>query len=301
MGLSLEEVLIANQAEALDYQAGRHLEVWIKSGNKDDRYIYLDDEVGRVGLIVMSAIAVGSNSIELKASATVTLYRNDPIKFESGKIIFVQRNVTLVNETATLVSIYQSDHDIEIGEQSATYNMTPLFSAKEGGYPQISTTYAEAHNKNMGLYPVSQKIKENGAVTLTGEVNFNDPSLQILKDIANGTVNKLFVQLRHQFTSDINNDKNGEGFGAVEYWAVPYCGLSDTEATFINFSLQMEVIGRIHPYRIITGSFPLRYCPQDVIFLNSYHIEFTVVPEEDTSNYCPQDVTGFYDFATAPE
>lgn len=58
------------------------------------------------------------------------------------------------------------------------------------------------------------------------------------------------------------------------------------------------VDGSVLPLILIKRVFPLKYCP----LANSefYHISYTVVPEEDTTNYCPQDTTDFYTFASEP-
>lgn len=299
MSLSLEELLLFNQGEqSAQFVASRDLEVWIKLDDKNRELLYPEEgKPGRNELMVMSGISQGENSILLRSRFPFTLYRKDVIKFESGKIIIVKETIKFDGYFSdNLVSIFDAKEDIELGEQSNVYGMMPLLSAKEGGYPQITATYAEAHNKNQGLHPISQKIKETGTATITGDINHNDYSLGLLSLIQKGIVTKLFVQIRHELNTIIDSGSYGTGFGAIEFWAIPFCGLVDSESGFTNFSLQLELLGKIDEYKLITGPFGTRYCPFDAINTNIYHISFEVIPSQDYTNYCPLDSTGFYDF-----
>jgi len=301
MGLSFEELLIINQGDRVDSEdllLGRKVDIWIKPVTKDIGLVFERNKVGRHELIVTQTTPQGSNVLPIRSRYPCTIYRNDVIKFESGKIVIVKSLTQLRGfSEEDILPIYDNPDEIEIGEQSNTYAMIPLLSAKEGVYPQISVTYAEGHNKNQGIYAVSQKVKENSTVTVTGDINKNDPSFPILQDIQEGLVSKLFVQVRRP----IIHDNYGEGFGAIEYSAIPYCSFIDNESGFLSFSVQLQVIGKVDNYEIITGPFGTRYCPFDAIATDVYRINFVIVPEEDATNYCPQDTTGFYDFDQSPE
>jgi len=56
------------------------------------------------------------------------------------------------------------------------------------------------------------------------------------------------------------------------------------------------VDGSVIPLIMIRRVLPLKYCPLAI----DYYIQYTIVPEEDSANYCPQDTTDFYTFDTAP-
>lgn len=303
MSFSLEELLVINQGDIAtnEFRTGRSIEIWLKEDNSKVRELLFPerDKPGRYELIVTEDAPTASHVIKMRSRYPVTLQRNDVVMFESGKKIIIKSKTELFgyfNEPSE-IPIYSSEEEIEIGEQSNTYGMLPLFSAKEGGFPQVSVTYAEAHNKNQGLYPVFQKVKDDATVTISGDINFNDPCLSLLKNIKKGFINKLFVQVRH----GVDNGQFGEGYFACEYWAIPYLALSDTESTFINFSLELKVVGKVQPYEIITGPFGTRYCPQKTISPDIYFIPFDLsVRPFDVAQYCPQNTTGFYDFATAP-
>lgn len=302
MGLSLEELLVFNQGDIAtsEFRIGRSIEIWLKEDNSKGReLLFLErNKPGRHELIVTDTAPEGSQVIKMRSRYPVTLERNDVVMFESGKKIIIKSKTELYGYSfpESEVAIYSSDDDIEVGEQSNTYGMLPLFSAKEGGFPQVSVTYAEAHNKNQSLYPVFQRVKDDATVTISGDINFNDPCLELLKNIKNGFINKLFVQIRHR----VDNGKYGDGYFACEYWAIPHIALSDPESTFINFTLEMKVIGKVDSYRIITGPFSTRYCPFNWQSPDIYFIDYTIIPKQDYTNYCQQNITGFYDFATAP-
>lgn len=303
MGLSLEELLVFNQGDIAtsEFRTGRSIEVWLRKETAQDAILVIGEEgkPHRHELIVTEYVPQGSQVIKIRARYPMTLQRNDVVMFESGKKVIIKSKTDLLGyfNPPSDVAIYSSEEEIEIGEQSNTYGMFPLFSAKEGGFPQVSVTYAEAHNKNMGLYPIFQSVREDATVTVTGDINFNDPCLELLKEIKKGWVNKLFVQIRN----GVDNGEYGEGGFSCEYWAIPHIALSDTESTFINFSLEMKVVGKVDPYKIITGPFGTRYCPQNTTSPDIYFIPFDLsVSPFDFAEYCPQDITGFYDFATAP-
>lgn len=57
------------------------------------------------------------------------------------------------------------------------------------------------------------------------------------------------------------------------------------------------VDGSILPLILIKRVYPLKYCP---LSQPSYFIDYTVIPDEDTVNYCPQDITDFYSFTSEP-
>jgi len=305
MGLSLEDLLLFNQGEQLVQTVkGRGINIWIRSGIRDTKeYIYPEIRgLGRYEILLGADININDNQVLIRTFRTFTIHRNDCLMFADNKAIVIKQSTILDsnNVNGTAVAIYPSEHDIAQTEGTMTYAMLPLISAKEGGYLQITTSYAEGHNKNQGLYPVSQKIKEDGIATITGDINLNDPCLELLEQIQNEGLSKIFVQLRHEIDSNISNDLYGEGVGAIEYWAIPNCSLSDPENGLINFTLQMKLIQNIIPYKILRGVTVFKYCPIDYIALGFYNIDFVVIPEEDICGYCPQDTTNFFDFAQTP-
>lgn len=301
MGLSLEELLVFNQGDiaSSEFRTGRTMQIWLKEETFNDTRLFYAQEgkPGHYELIVTESIEEGANLLPIMSRFGMTLYRNEVLKFESGKIVIVKSTTELRGYPySDDLPIYQSDNPIDLGEQTNIYSLQVLHSTKEGGFPNISVTYAEAHNKNQGFYPVFQKVREDAIVTITGDMNFNDPTLPLLKKIQLGYVSKLFVQFRE----GVDNGSYGEGYLACEYWGIPHIALSDTESKFINFTLELKVIGKVDPYKIITGPFRLRYCPFDARYTDIYRIDYTFIIKQDYVNYCSQDTTGFYDFATAP-
>ena len=252
MGFSLNDLIEISQGErSEEFKKGRVMEVWIKPKEKQNHLLFTPyNKPQHYGIKTTAIIEQDSLVAKLQSYIPITLYRNDVIKFQSGKIIVLKNNVNILT-TETIVPIYKNSEAIGSGEEGTTYEMLPLMSVKEGAYPQPSTSYAEAHNKSMGWYAVSQKIKKELTATLTGDINIKDPCFETLKSIYLGTINKLFVQIR-----DMPLQENyGQSPMAIEFWATPSVTLSDTESGFVNFSMELKVIGRVDDYTIPTGIF----------------------------------------------
>lgn len=248
MSLTLQEQLFFQQGdrvEDLDMVKGRSLELWIKP-------IVGNALLPEVFVIEAEAAAlIDATTISVSANKEVTLYRNDVLKFTGNKFAVVKATTT-VTTNATDVPTYGLPQAIDLEDKANTYAMTPIWSAKEGAYPQPSASYAEAHNKNMGLYAVSQKIREDYTATLSGDVNFKDPCLGIFKDMQTASLSKILVQARHAITTEITlgatTYKWGEGPGAVQYKGNGTITLSDPEAGMIGFSMEVKISGKIDDY-----------------------------------------------------
>lgn len=252
MSLSLEEQLFFQQGdrvEDLDMIKGRSLEIWIKP-------IVGNDLLPAVRTITVAAAAiVGDSTISVTADEDVTLYRNDVLKITGNKFAVVKATTTITS-TATTLPVYALETALTgTGEVAKTYGMLPIWSAKEGAYPQPSASYAEGHNKNMGLYAVSQKIREDYSATLSGDVNFKDPCLDIFQKMQTASLSKILVQARHAITTEITlgatTYKWGEGPGAVQYKGNGTITLSDPEAGMIGFSMEVKISGKIDDYLIL--------------------------------------------------
>lgn len=252
MALSLEEQLFYQQGdrvEDIDMIKGRALDLWIAEivGNNT-----LPEERT---VTVASAAIIGDNSISVTADQEFTLYRNDVLKFTGDKYAVVKATTT-VGTVATDLPVYALESAFTgTSETAKTYGMTPIWSAKEGAYPQASASYAEAHNKNMGLYAISQKIREDYTVTISGDVNFKDPALDIFQKMQTASLSKVFVQARHAITTEITvggiTYRWGEGPGSVQYKGNGTINLTDPEAGMIGFSMEVKVSGKIDDYKIL--------------------------------------------------
>lgn len=251
MALSLEDQIRYQQGDKVedaDFLKGRSLDVWIKP------ILSAEDYPTVITLEVATNALVGATSISLTASSDVTLYRNDVLKFTGG-LYAVVKATTTVTDVATAVPVYPLDDPIPATAEAKTYGMLPLVSAKEGAYPQPSASYAEAHNKNMGWYAVSQKIREDYTATISGDLNFKDPCLEIFQQMQTSGLSKLLIQARHAITTEITIGATtytyGEGPGAVQYKGHCTVTLSDPEAGMIGFSMEVKISGKIDDYLIL--------------------------------------------------
>jgi len=251
MALSLEDQIRYQQGDKVedaDFLKGRSLDVWIKP------ILSAEDYPTVITLGVATNALVGATSISLTASSDVTLYRNDVLKFTGG-LYAVVKATTTVTDDATTVPVYPLDDPIPANAEAKTYGMLPLVSAKEGAYPQPSASYAEAHNKNMGWYAVSQKIREDYTATISGDLNFKDPCLEIFQQMQTSGLSKLLIQARHAITTEITIGATtytyGEGPGAVQYKGQGTVTLSDPEAGMIGFSMEVKISGKIDDYLIL--------------------------------------------------
>lgn len=249
MPLSLEEQLFYNRGdrvEDVDMIKGRALDIWIKP-------IVGNNTLPEERTITATAASLGATSVSVTADEEVTLYRNDVLKFTGGKYVIVKATTT-IGTSATTVPVYALEAALTT-ETAKTYGMIPIWSAKEGAYPQASPSYAEAHNKNQGFYAVSQKIREDYSATISGDVNFKDPCLEIFQQIHTASLSKVLIQARHAITTEITIGATtyrwGQGPGAVQYKGNATINLSDPEAGMIGFSMEVKVSGKIDDYVVL--------------------------------------------------
>jgi hypothetical protein len=251
MPLSLEDQLFFQQGdrvEDLDMLKGRSIELWIKP------IVGVDLLPTVYTISVEAAAAVDDVLLSATADDDVTLYRNDVLDFGTGKFAIVKATTTL-GAVAVDVPVYPLEATLADTDTARTYAMLPLWSAKEGGLPQSSASYAEGHNKNMGLYAVSQKIREDYTATLTGDVNFKDPCIEIFQNMQTASLSKILVQARHAITTVITAGGttyiNGVGPGAVQYKGNGTITLSDPEAGMVGFSMEVKISGKIDDYVLL--------------------------------------------------
>jgi len=255
MPLSLEDQLLIQQGdtvEDIDMVKGRSIEIWMRPivGNALLPTVYT--------VTASTDAAIGDTTISVTADAEFTIYRNDVLKFSGGTIAIVKATTTITTSSTT-VPVFALGGAIAgttTPETARTYGMIPVWSAKEGAYPQASASYAEAHNKNMGLYAISQKMREDYTATISGDVNFKDPALEMFEQMQTASLSKIFVQARHAVTTEITVGNTtyrwGEGPGAVQYKGNATINLSDGEAAMVGFSMEVKVSGKIDKYRILT-------------------------------------------------
>lgn len=246
MPLSLEDKLFVNQGDKTyqdNFKLGRTFNVWIAP------LLDTQERPVVVPISTASAISAGATTANLSATEEITLYRNTPLKF--GSNLAIVKATTTIDTTAAAVPLFPVASAIAIGDADAYQGLVPFMSVKEGGRPDSSSSMAEAHNKNMGLYSVSQKYKEDYSASMTGDINFTDPAVPILELIDTGGLSKIYVQLRHALSSEFGDRFYGEGPFAVEYVGVPTAKITDGESAFIGFTLEVKVSGRLEQYKIL--------------------------------------------------
>jgi hypothetical protein len=248
MAFSLADQLFIKQGDAVAQESfllGRTMQIYIAP-------LTPLQNVPDVVVISTTGAAINTTTIGLSSSTPITLYRNEVLRFMPGNRFVVIKATTSLTGTVVNVPVFPLESAVASNVEADVYPMLPFLSAKEGGMPDASGSMAEAHNKNMGLYSVSQKYKEDFTATMAGDINFTDPCVPVLNDIYVNGLSKLFVQVRHSVTTVIGTQEYGEGPFAVEYTGVPTAKISDPEGGFIAVSLEMKVSGRLNPYKILT-------------------------------------------------
>lgn len=253
--LSLEDQLFVLQGDPIndyDFAKGRAVDIWIapltfNQSKPATQILYLDNN------IVLGDTSMNVRFAAAPTGSAQTLYRNDVIRFGSG--YFIVKTTTTVAphaSTATAVPIFAAGFAVTAPLTTRFYNtMIPFISAKEGAFTSASASYAESHNKNMGLYAVSQKIREDYTATITGDVNYGDPCLQLLEDMKVSGLSKLFVQARYTVAFGIGGSFYGDGVLGEQYSGNVALSMSDTEAGMVAISIEVKVSGKRETYTVL--------------------------------------------------
>lgn len=250
--LSLEDQLFVLQGDPIndyDFAKGRAVDIWMAplAFNED-----LPDTQGFTVNATAAVNAVALSVITPALAPSFTLYRNDVIQTAAGKIAIVKTTTVIPANTATSVVVFPLAVSITSADTFVKYiGLTPFFSGKEGAFSSASASYAEAHNKNMGLYAVSQKIREDYTATITGDVAYNDPSLSMLEDMKVSGLSKIFVQARYTVAFGIGGSYNGDGVLGEEYRGNVALSMSDTEAGMVGISIEVKISGKREKYELI--------------------------------------------------
>jgi hypothetical protein len=242
MGFSLEDQITVKQGDLIDqdnFTTGRSFQVWIA---------LLQENQDRPPLVKLTCefdVSPNSTFITLRSLETVTLYRNQVLQFNTTPTLsyVVIKSTTVINGSIN-VPIFPLENAITATAEALFYKgITPFMSVKEGALPDTTSSLAEAHNKNMSYYSVSEKIKEDYMVEIEGDVNVLDPCLGILRD---RRLSKIFVQVQHSLYTKIGFEQYGEGYFAVEYKGVPTVTIDDPESDMVNVTLQIKVSGKLN-------------------------------------------------------
>jgi hypothetical protein len=242
MVISLEDQIKIKQGDLIDqenFTTSRSLQVWIALLQENQ------DRPPFVKLTCEFDVFPNSTFITLRSLETVTLYRNQVLEFNTTPTpsYIIVKSTTVINGLVN-VPIFLLENAIAATAESFFYKgITPFMSVKEGALPDTTSNLAEAHNKNMSFYTVSEKIKEEYVVSMEGDVNTSDPCLGILRD---RRLSKIFVQVQHSLYTKIGSEQYGQGYFAIEYKGVPTVTLNDPEGGMVNVTLEIKVSGKLN-------------------------------------------------------
>lgn len=275
-----------------DFALGKETETWVQAlmYNTPFPFIY--------PVTVIEDVAIDDEVIILKTDRPVTLYRGDYLTFDTNTIVIIAED-TLIGTESTPVKILPALNDIEKDSHACTYAMIPILSMVEGSLPDSSGTDAESFNKSQGLFSAKKTVKRDGSVTIAGKMLKSDPSLPLLQRIGLGSRN-IFLQSRYSPFVTFDGFAEGGGPGAFEMIATLTNNSYPTpNGEFVEVNYTITFAGTPEPfsYQFFDRCFTLFYCRR---LLPSYYIDYVIIPEEDTSNYCEQNITGFYDFLSNP-
>jgi hypothetical protein len=252
MSFSLADQLLIQKGDSTpskDFALGRLFHVWI--------YVLKPEEYSPPLIqITASETPQGSVTIILESDQNITLYRHHILRF-NNKFVVVKRTTVLIANVPTETPVFELISGFSDNEPiCATYPLIPLFSIKEGGFPQPSANLAEAHNKSMGLYSVSQKYKHDSDTSLTGELNYTDPALPYLEDIESKNNSNVFIQVRPVVTEVISLESYRQEYGslAIQYRGVATVKLTDPEGGMVALAMDIKINGQIDNY---LNMFPL--------------------------------------------
>jgi hypothetical protein len=134
--------------------------------------------------------------------------------------------------------------------------MIPFISAKEGAFTKASANFVERHNRLTGLYSESQKVREDYTTTITGDLNYQDPCLEMLEDMKYSGLTKLFIQSRYTVAYSVGGSFYGDGKLGEQYSGDVNVTMSDSEAGLVSVSLEVKVSGRREKYIVSPSTEP---------------------------------------------
>jgi hypothetical protein len=259
--LSLEDQLFVLQGDPIndyDFTKGRAVDIWIAP-------LTFNQSVPDIAVVSLNtAVAVNDVTVSVTTPVALTLYRNDVLNFghTSGTRPLIVRSTTTIGASPVSVPIFAAPYTIAT-TISANPNkcliyksLLPFLSAKEGAFSAASASYAEGHNKNMGLYAVSQKIREDYTSTITGDLNYGDPCLDLLEDLKVSGLSKLFVQARYTVAFGVGGSYYGDGVLGEQYIGNVALSMSDTEAGMVSMSIEVKISGARKKYSLLVPTFP---------------------------------------------
>lgn len=275
-----------------DFVLGKETETWIQA------LMYNTPFPFTYPMTVMEDVAIDDEIIMLKTDRNVTLYRGDYLKFDTDTMVIIAQD-TLIGTESTSVKILPALSNIDKDSHACTYAMIPIISMTEGSLPDSSGSDTESMNKTQGLFSAKRTVKRDGSVTIAGKMLKNDPSLPLLQRIGLGSRN-IFFQSRYSPFVNFEGYPEGGGPGAFEMIATLTNNSYPTpngEFVEVNYTITFGNSPKPFSYQFFDQCFTMFYCRRS---LPDYSIDYDIIPEEDTSNYCELTIAGFYDFDTAP-
>jgi hypothetical protein len=171
-------------------------------------------------------LATGDVSINISANADITLYAGTSINFGDGidGVVTVKTTTTLDSGVTGSVEImpYQGTL-VDTVVIAQIYNLTPLWSLDSGGLPDPQLTHATSENRQQGQRTYHQIIRSSDQVSMTGTLNLNDPSMDLISDAYFNKIFDVFVEAtKPWYMSGTKNGVTypaGQGFPSVRFSA----------------------------------------------------------------------------------
>jgi hypothetical protein len=260
-----------------DLIIGHESELWIRETVSGYPQAY---NVTFVGMI-------DSTSVSLQSEIQLTLYQGDVLLFDD--ILLVLDAICNLDTSPTIVSVLPLSGNIPVGTIAQTYALIPVYSFGTHSVNQDGGT-AIRNDKELGLWTQHFVTSKGCDIPCSGHMIRGDIGFHLLYDMAQGS-RFIYFEMRYNPYVDTN-------IGTARGVASVHLSDSSNPLDFVDVNFTLKVLGTPELYTPLKLEGDPFYCPFSAP--RYYKIDFKVIPEEDTSNYCPQDTTGFFDFDTAP-
>lgn len=159
----------------------------------------------------------GSTTVEGESNVAITLYAGQSLNFGNGidQVVTVAETITLVANTPATITImpYQGTTAIDSNSNNAQiYITTPLWSIDSGGVPDPQLTHATSENRQQARRVYHEIIRTTDQVSMSGALNMNDPSFDVMMDAFYNRVFDVYVEATAPWY--VNTDRNGVTYPA---------------------------------------------------------------------------------------
>lgn len=196
--------------------------------------------------LAVGTVAVDAVSINVTSNASITLYKNFPIKRGDGEVFVVSENTTLDSGVAADVPIYTNEtlYDPAItGQTLNVYPMIPIGMINSGGPTANDMSYAETNNQNFGRRTVSRAVRVAESVDIQGQLNRLDPFFPIIQEVKHNihydTELYIWFVEHWRFKEFYQGTQYHGGQAGVSHWYRGPFNVSYTNETdsFMSFSI----------------------------------------------------------------